>query len=155
MKHKEKIKIARSLLTKEERLNNTPIFSSTGWFNRKRAIAGRVERQQKLAHERWAKQYDCCQKCGTTDYPHHGHGLCRHCKSWNDTRIKDVLYKTIHVSCPVCSRVCDTGISIKKTDASLEVIHKLRTRLEELHQVDGDCQHIQVSLGNQLQSVIG
>ena len=27
----------------------------------------------------WAKNYDKCVKCGSTEYPHHGHGLCYVC----------------------------------------------------------------------------
>jgi len=27
----------------------------------------------------WSLKYDKCTDCGTTDMPHIGHGLCRHC----------------------------------------------------------------------------
>jgi len=27
----------------------------------------------------WARDYDACIGCGTTERPHHAHGLCRRC----------------------------------------------------------------------------
>lgn len=29
--------------------------------------------------QHWAKKWDCCQECGTTDKPHEGRGLCKSC----------------------------------------------------------------------------
>jgi len=29
--------------------------------------------------KRWARNYECCQICGTTEIKHQGHGLCRKC----------------------------------------------------------------------------
>jgi len=37
--------------------------------------------------ETWAKEYDCCQNCGTTKIQHGGHGLCRNC---NKKRLKQL-----------------------------------------------------------------
>ena len=34
MKHKDKIKMARKMLTKEERKNHTPLFQSSAWEKR-------------------------------------------------------------------------------------------------------------------------
>jgi len=33
---------------------------------------------------RWAKDWDCCRECGTTEIPHHAKGLCQLCyfKDW-------------------------------------------------------------------------
>lgn len=50
MKHKDKLKLARKLLTKEEK--HTPVFQSKAWEARKEAIAKRVERVQAVAHSR-------------------------------------------------------------------------------------------------------
>ena len=56
MKHKQKVKIARKLLSNKERLDKKPLFLSKGWEDRKAAIAGRVQRQQKATHERAVKR---------------------------------------------------------------------------------------------------
>jgi hypothetical protein len=28
---------------------------------------------------RWAREYDCCRDCGTTERPHWAHGYCANC----------------------------------------------------------------------------
>ncbi len=52
MKHIEKVKIARKLLTKRELKLHRPIFSSLGWDKRKEAIEERVTRKIRKVKER-------------------------------------------------------------------------------------------------------
>ena len=52
MNHKDKVKLARSLQTKAELIKRVPIFETKSWEARKEAIAKRVARQQRIAHER-------------------------------------------------------------------------------------------------------
>lgn len=44
MKHKDKKKLAKKMLTREERKNHTPIFQSRAWSNR---IMARIEKEKK------------------------------------------------------------------------------------------------------------
>lgn len=43
--HKQKLKIARKLLSRKEITNHTPPFNSDGWNKRKNAIAERIKRK--------------------------------------------------------------------------------------------------------------
>lgn len=52
MNHKTKLKIARKLYTKVDKLSGFKLFYSYAWEDRKAAIAERVKRQQSAAHER-------------------------------------------------------------------------------------------------------
>ena len=58
MNHKEKVKLANRLYTREERKNDRRLphplgkFASLNWDNRKREIAERVRRHQDAAHAR-------------------------------------------------------------------------------------------------------
>ena len=45
--HKQKIKIARKLRTKEELVNGVPLFQTKGWENRKIAIKNRIQKKIK------------------------------------------------------------------------------------------------------------
>lgn len=146
MKHTDKIEIGRRLLTKTERLTNTPVFSSVGWFNRKRAIAERVERQQNLAHTRWARNYDKCQKCQTTSFPHHGQGLCSKCRPQaiqKAERISRKEFNTIHLSCEICSKKHDTGIPVEQTENSLDTLQVMQSKFRESHINNQSC-HIEI-----------
>lgn len=42
MKHREKMRMARKMLTKEERKKHTPIFQSKAWTKRAESIKTRV-----------------------------------------------------------------------------------------------------------------
>lgn len=46
MNHKHKIKMAKGMLTRNERRFGTPIFQSKAWKLRKKTIADRVKRKQ-------------------------------------------------------------------------------------------------------------
>jgi len=52
MKHKQKVKLAKKLLTGVEKKKKVPIFQSNAWEARKEAIAKRVEKVQAVAHAR-------------------------------------------------------------------------------------------------------
>lgn len=52
MKHKNKVKLARKMMTKLDRKIHVPKFLSASWLKRKEAIAKRVERKQAEAHKR-------------------------------------------------------------------------------------------------------
>lgn len=56
MKQREKLKIAKKLLTKKEKQKKVSPFDSDGWLKRKKAIADRVSRKQGAAHERALKR---------------------------------------------------------------------------------------------------
>jgi len=50
--HKEKIRIARKLISPIERQIGLSIWDSAGWRKRKDIIRARVERKQAMAHQR-------------------------------------------------------------------------------------------------------
>lgn len=155
--HKKKVKIARKLLSTKEREAGVSLFDSYGWGKRKFSIKERVKKQQKLASERWARNFDRCIECHSTNFPHHGGGLCSKCrmkikKPWIESRSKNT-YETIHISCPICSKVHNTDISTNETEKKLEIIQKLIKNLEELHETEGNCQ--KVPIGKELQPVVG
>lgn len=47
------------------------------WSHLSMSTVGRIVRG--LGNERWAKNYDACQKCSTTEIPHCSKGLCVRC----------------------------------------------------------------------------
>lgn len=47
MKHKDKKRLARSMLTREERETHVPIFQSKAWDKRNKAIARRIAKKRK------------------------------------------------------------------------------------------------------------
>lgn len=46
MKHSEKVKIARGMMSKEEAKKGEGLFTTKAWESRKKAIAERVTRKQ-------------------------------------------------------------------------------------------------------------
>lgn len=52
MRHKEKVKLARKMMTNLDIKIRVPKFLSAAWLKRKDAIAARVERKQAAAHKR-------------------------------------------------------------------------------------------------------
>lgn len=49
LNHKEKVKLARRLRTKEEAKSNKPIFGTEGWSKHAQAIRAKVEKRLKLS----------------------------------------------------------------------------------------------------------
>jgi hypothetical protein len=49
MSHEHKLKIARKLISNEEKKKSVPLFLSKGWLERKRQIQGRVIRREEKA----------------------------------------------------------------------------------------------------------
>lgn len=43
------------------------------------ALVKTIERERMVKPVRWARDYDACTECGTTDAPHKSKGLCRNC----------------------------------------------------------------------------
>lgn len=58
MKHKDKLKLARRIMTKEERKNHAPPFQSLAWEKRKDDIATRTRNREITAGYRKAKKHD-------------------------------------------------------------------------------------------------
>lgn len=158
MNHKNKVKIARRLLTRKEIQQNVSVFDSVGWKTRKEAIAERVKSQQGEAHERalemkkkWAKNYDFCIECGQSEHPHHGKGLCTQCRKQAEqaaTRRGENIYSTIHIACEVCGVMKDTEIPIKDQKRTGHVplgaaqcisLKKLQKKFKESHELYGYC----------------
>lgn len=52
MKHKQKTKLARKMMSELDRKIHVPKFLTAAWLKRKEAIAKRVERKQAAAHKR-------------------------------------------------------------------------------------------------------
>lgn len=52
MKHKQKVKLARRLRTKEEKAKGVALFQTKGWLDRKDAIAKGVKTRQTKTHLR-------------------------------------------------------------------------------------------------------
>ena len=52
MKHKDKVRLARKMRSRNDIKNHEPIFGTKAWDIRKLGIAGRVQRQQGATHKR-------------------------------------------------------------------------------------------------------